>query len=161
MIVFCGTILGALPYSIFEAPFERPVNVLEWWLLLGWLAACWASLPDNSPPVVPAAVRQLVALLLVVATAFPISRAWVEVAVNAPSYAKQWQERYQMLREASEQGIRKVRFTPILNIKPRHTLIRGYDNQPDAKNIRNVNVAAWYGLDSVQTNPQLMSHALF
>ena len=160
-IVFGGTALGALPYSIFEAPFERPLNVLEWWLLLGWLAACWAAVPANNPPVLPAAVWQLVALLLVIASTFPIGRAWIELAINAPSYAEQWQHRYQTLRKAREQGIKKVRLAPILNIKPHHTLIRGYDNQPNVNNIRNLNVAAWYGLDSVQTNPELMSNALF
>lgn len=160
-IVFGGTVLGALPYSILEAPFERPVNVLEWWLLLGWLLACWASLPASEPPSVPAAVRHLMGVLLVVATAFPISRAWMELVVNAPSYASQWQERHQILRKASAQGIKKVTMAPILHIRPFHTLIRGYDNQPDARNIRNVNVAAWYGLDSVRTNPRLMPSALF
>lgn len=161
VVVVVGTALGALPYSIIEQPLERPVNVLQWWMLLGWLGACWASLPQGAPPRYPQAVRNLVAVMLGVALTFPVGRAWLELTQNAPSYARQWQARRKTLELARTQGHREVNLAPIVGIEPRHTLIRGYDNQPDARNVRNANLAAWYGVDSVRTDPARMAGAYF
>lgn len=160
-LVFVGTFLGALPYSILLAPLERPVNVLEWWLLLSWLAACWASLPTDAPVAVPKSIQQMVALALLIAICINGSRAWQELLISGQSYGQQWQDRYTTLVLAKHHGIRVVEMKPIIGIQPRHTLIRGYDNQPNFNNIRNVNIAKWYGLDSVRTNPKLMHEALF
>lgn len=161
LLVVAGTVLGALPYSILPQPFERPLNVLEWWMLLAWMAACWASLPESRPPVLPAAIRHLVAVGLALAVGINTTRAWAELLVNGPSYQQQWQARYTALAAARAQGKKSVDMLPITNIQPYHTLIRGYDNQPDFKNIRNVNLAKWYGLDSVRTTPRLMHLALY
>ncbi len=103
----------------------------------------------------------MVALALMVAICINGSRAWQELLLNGCSYGQQWQARYQSLASAKRRGIKVVEMQPIVGIQPRHTLIRGYDNQPNFRNIRNVNIAKWYGIDSVRTNPQLMHKALF
>lgn len=160
-VIFVGTLLGALPYSIILAPLERPVNVLEWWLLVGWLAACWASLPANGSVAIPKSIQQVVALALLVALCVNGSRAWQELLLNGRSYGQQWQARHQALASAKLHGVKVVELRPIIGIQPRHILIRGYDNQPGFSNIRNVNIAKWYAIDSVRTNPKLMHQALF
>ena len=103
----------------------------------------------------------MVALALLIAVCINGSRAWQELLISGQSYGQQWQDRYTTLVLAKHHGIRVVEMKPIIGIQPRHTLIRGYDNQPNFNNIRNVNIAKWYGLDSVRTNPKLMHEALF
>lgn len=160
-IVLLGTCLGAAPYNLIPQPFERPMNVLEWWLLLGWLTACWASMPANEPPIVSRPIRLVVAGAVVLALSVTCGRAWVEFLINAPSYSRQWEERNQVLKQAAASGSQIVELRPILQVQPRHVLIRGYDNQPKYNDVRNMGIAKWYGLDSVRTNPRLLSQALF
>ena len=159
VVVFAGLILGALPYNIVGYPaLERPVNVLDWWLLLSWLVVCWASVPVAAAPArLPRAVVLLAALAVACVLAPSIGRAWLELLVDARPYQRQYTERYARLRQAAQQGQKEVVLDPIKHVTPRYILIRNevgtendYDVQRNAANMNNVRMAKWFGVDSIK-----------
>ncbi|GGF27964.1 DUF6056 family protein [Hymenobacter cavernae] len=159
-----GVVLGCLPYAfIWEATIPtRAVNVLLWWLLLGWPVACWAALPMTAPAVpLGHSARLLIALYLTATIALVSWRAWLEWTLEAPQYAQQWQARYTLFRRAAQQPKTKLTIAPMVNITPRHILIHGYDIRPYYHFYINWQTAGWFGLDSVRTDPKQNNRAAF
>ncbi|MVN76219.1 hypothetical protein GO988_07770 [Hymenobacter sp. HMF4947] len=162
-----GLVVGCLPYMVvWEAPVPtRAVNVLMWWLLLGWVVACWAALPATTTA--SAAFRfggmRLVASLVLAAVVVATSvRAWQELLLDAPAYARQWEARYQLFQRAAQlPGPKELTIAPMLNVTPRYVMIRGYDIQPSYHFYTNVETAAWFGLDSVRTDARQLRQAAF
>lgn len=161
LLVFTGLILGALPYNIVGYPeLERPVNVLYWWLLISWIMVCWASLPiaDNRSSL-PRSVIMFTALAVTCVLVPSISRAWLELIIDAPTYQHQYDERYRVFKKAVERSQKTVTVNPIERVTPRYILIRDevglnslYDVQINSSDISNIRVAHWFGLDSVKMN---------
>ena len=153
--VLLGTCLMQLEVRTPEIA-SRCANVLLWWLLLGWLVACWAALPEairrRSQPSL--AVRGAVGLLLLVFMAIPVRRAWYEVVVEAPKWRQQCWARYAfMQRVAKTTPHVLVQVPPIRHVRPRYILIRGYDIATEYNKPYNRDMAAYFGVDSVRVNP--------
>lgn len=146
-----GTAL--LSFLISPDLLARGVNVLYWWTLFGWLAACWASLPGAPAPLpsFSVAVRTLVATLLVVVFTAPTIRAWQEALWEAPRWAAQCEARDVLYRTTHNQH-GKLTVPPITHVTPRYVLVRGYDIQPYYEHPLNVSVAQYFQLDSVRTD---------
>jgi hypothetical protein len=146
---------GTAMLSILIGPdlLARGVNVLYWWTLLGWLAACWASLPADpaQAPRFSVAVRTLVAALVVVVVAAPTLRAWQEALGEAPRWAAQCEARDVLYRTPHSRH-RKLTVPPITHVTPRYVLVRGYDIQPFYNHPLNTSVAEYFQLDSVRTD---------
>jgi hypothetical protein len=140
----------------------RGVNVLYWWTLFGWLAACWASLPADPAqlPRFSVAVRTLVAALLVVVFAAPTLRAWQEALWEAPKWAAQCEVRDGLYR-SSRNRHSKLTVPPITQVTPRYVLVRGYDIQPYYSHPLNISVAQYFHLDSVRTDAKWPTPASF
>ncbi|WP_460556685.1 hypothetical protein [Hymenobacter daeguensis] len=131
----------------------RAINFLLWWLLIGWCMACWAALPTESFPPVQhrlAKISYVLVMLLLVMTMAPVIRAWQEVLVDAPKWARQCDARLPIYAAASgHHGVLTV--TPIVGVVPRYVLVRGYDIQPGPGHPLNVATAAYFRIDSVRT----------
>ena len=155
LVVLLGIMGGTCVLSILISPtlLARGVNVLYWWTLFGWLAACWASLPDTAaqPVAFSPAVRTLVAALLVVVFTAPTIRAWQEALGEAPRWAAQCEARNAVYLAASNKHV-KLTVPPITNVTPYYVLVRGYDIQPYYNHPLNVSLAHYFQLDSVQTD---------
>lgn len=155
-VLLLGILGGVTMLSLLISPrlLARGINVLYWWMLLGWLAACWAAIPDNeeyyssfSP-----AIRLLIGLLLGVVFAAPVGRAWCEVVQEAPSWAAQSEARNATYKKYRGQHI-SLTVPPITHVTPRYVLVRGYDIQPYYTNPLNTALASYFDLDSVRTDP--------
>jgi hypothetical protein len=154
-IILLGIVGGTAILSILISPelLPRGINVLYWWTLLSWLAACWASLPEATEqlPYFSPALRRLAAALLVVVFVAPTIRAWQEALWEAPRWAAQCEARDLVYRNPhSRQG--KITVPPITHVTPRYVLVRGYDIQPDYAHPLNQSVAKYFQLDSVRTD---------
>lgn len=163
-ILLLGIGGGTAMLSLLIGPdlLARGVNVLYWWTLFGWLAACWASLPA-APAQVPhfsAAVRTLVAALLVVVVTAPTIRAWQEALWEAPRWAAQCEARNVLYRAPGSRH-HKLTVPPITHVTPRYVLVRGYDIQPFYHHPLNESVARYFQLDSVRTDAQWPTPASF
>jgi hypothetical protein len=160
-ILLMGVFLGAflMQLEIYTpAIVPRCANVLLWWLLLGWLAACWAALPPVVPPLTAPirAARRISILLLSVLIMVPVSRAWRELLVEAPAWNQQCQVRYAFLRQAARQPRSKVEVPPIRHVTPRFVLLRSwYDLSNSYPAIYNRELAQYFGVDSVRVNPTI------
>ncbi len=154
-VVLLGMVGGTALLSVLIGPdlLARGVNVLYWWALFGWLAACWASLPANPArlPRFSGAVRTLVAALLVVVFAAPAIRAWQEALWEAPRWAAQCEARDKLYQDPRSRQ-RKLTVPPITRVTPRYILVRGYDIQPYYNHPLNLSVAQYFQLDSVRTD---------
>ena len=144
---------------------SRVANVLVWWLLFGWLGACWAALPATAASQPPATTirlaRHAIGILLVLYVALPVRRAWREVAVEAPSWYQQCWQRYAfMQRLALTTPHVRVQVPPIRHVVPRYVLIRGYDIATTYNKPYNRDMAAYFGVDSVRVDPTAR-HAAF
>jgi hypothetical protein len=157
-----GVGLGSLPYAlVWDTPLPpRAINVLLWWLLLGWLVACWASVSPATQPLGRSA-RLLIAGMLLLLVGLTSLRVWQECLREAPRYAAQWQARYELFRQAARRPHTKLTITPMLAVTPHHIMIQGYDLQPDYDFYTNRQLARWFGLDSVRTDPAQMKRAAF
>jgi hypothetical protein len=163
-ILLLGIGGGTAMLSLLIGPdlLARGVNVLCWWTLLGWLVACWASLPADPAqlPRFSGAVRTLAAVLLVVVVAAPTIRAWQEALWEAPQWARQCEARDALYRAArGHQG--KLTVPPITHVTPRYVLVRGYDIQPFYNHPLNISVARYFQLDSVRTDARWPIPAAF
>jgi hypothetical protein len=154
-IVLLGVVGGTAMLSILISPnlLARGINVLYWWTLFGWLAACWASLPTDPAqlPRFSVAVRTLVAALLAVVMAAPTIRAWQEALGEAPRWAAQCEAR-NVLYHNHRSRHSQLTVPPITQVTPRYVLVRGYDIQPYYHHPLNSSVAQYYQLDSVRTD---------
>ena len=136
---------------------SRCANVLLWWLLLGWPVACWAALPVAEPACrwATPAVRYGIGVLLAVFLAAPVRRAWREVLVDAPSWNRQCEQRYALLRRlANTTPHVNVQVPPIRRVVPHYVLIRGYDIAAGYHSPYNLDMAAYFGVDSVRVDPE-------
>jgi hypothetical protein len=154
-ILLLGIGGGTAMLSVLIGPnlLARGINVLYWWTLFGWLAACWASLPTEPAqlPRFSVAIHTLVAALLVVVFTAPTFRAWQEALWEAPRWAAQCEAREVLYRKlCSRQS--KLTVPPITRVTPRYVLVRGYDIQPDYNHLLNLSVAQYFQLDSVRTD---------
>lgn len=132
----------------------RATNVLLWWLLIGWCAALWAALPRQPTTSISATSRWVIGALLFVMTAAPTVRAWRELLVEAPSWARQCDARLPVYAAAAgRQGV--ITVPPIVGVAPHYVLVRGYDIQPGAGHVLNQVTAQYFGLDSVRTGGPL------
>jgi hypothetical protein len=154
-ILLLGVGGGTALLSLLISPtlLARGVNVLYWWVLLGWLAACWASLPLAPAPLphFSGAVRTLVGALLVVVFTAPTIRAWQEALWEAPRWAAQCEARDVLYRNPRSRH-RQLTVPPITGVTPRYVLVRGYDIQPYYHHPLNLSVAQYFQLDSVRTD---------
>jgi hypothetical protein len=154
-VLLLGIVGGTAMLSVLISPdlLARGINVLYWWALLGWLAACWASVP-TVPAQLPrfsAAVRTLVAALLLVVLAAPTLRAWQEALWDAPRWAAQCEARDVLYRQPHRRPS-KLTVPPITQVTPHYVLVRGYDIQPAYNHPLNLSVAQYFQLDSVRTD---------
>jgi len=163
-ILLLGIGGGTAMLSLLISPdlLARGVNVLYWWTLFGWLTACWASLPTDPAqlPHFSAAVRTLVAALLVVVFSAPTLRAWQEALWEAPRWAAQCEVRDRLYR-SPHNWHRKLTVPPITQVIPRYVLVRGYDIQPYYEHPLNLSVAQYFHLDSVRTDVRWPTPASF
>ncbi|NML65091.1 hypothetical protein HHL22_07715 [Hymenobacter sp. RP-2-7] len=165
-VLLVGILLGALLMQVqIESPAisSRVANLLLWWLLLGWLGACWAALPAAASQrrPVPKLVRYAIGALLVLYVLLPVRRAWREVAIEAPSWYEQCWQRYAFLqRLALTTPHVRAQVPPIRRVVPRYVLIRGYDIGTTYNRPYNRDVAAYFGVDSVRVDPAAQ-HAAF
>ncbi|QNE40987.1 hypothetical protein F1C16_16145 [Hymenobacter sp. NBH84] len=154
--VFWGAFLMQIEIAT-QYIVARCANVLLWWMLLGWLAACWAALPaspttGNTTPL--QTIRHISLLLLCVVVAAPIWRAWRELLVEAPTWSQQMEQRYTALRRIAHQAPHtNVEFPPIRHVVPRYVLIRGYDILPVYNTPYNRYMSSYFGVDSVRVDP--------
>ena len=130
----------------------RATNVLLWWLLIGWCLACWAALPllPAALTTMSSASRWVVGALLVVMTMAPVIRAWQELLVEAPGWARQCDARLPVYTAAAGRHNTLV-VTPISGVVPRYVLVRGYDIQPNPGHPLNQATAQYFRLGSVRT----------
>ena len=164
-LLLSGLVVGCLPYMlVWEPPVPtRAINVLLWWLLFGWLTACWAALPAAATSFLLnlRSLRWVAGVVLVVVVTLTSVRAWQELLFSAPTYASQWAARYQLFRQAAQQPGAKVTVAPMMHVRPRYVMIRGYDLQPYYSFLLNREAAEWFGLDSVRTDASQMHLAAF
>ncbi|OGX81527.1 hypothetical protein [Hymenobacter coccineus] len=162
-LLLVGVVLGCLPYAlVWDTPMPlRATNVLLWWLLIGWLLVCWASLGPSLPRVLSPPARLLIAVFLAAIVSLTSVRAWLELAIDAPPYVHQWQGRYALFDRQAQQPNQKLTIAPIVGVTPRHITIHGYDIQPYYNFYVNGQVASWFRMDSVRTDPSQMGHAAF
>jgi hypothetical protein len=163
-IVFLGIVGGTSMLSILVNPnlLPRGINVLYWWTLFGWLAACWASLPE-SPSQLPhfsLALRLLVAALLAVVFTAPTVRAWQEALWEAPRWAMQCEARNVVYMNPRSYH-KKITVAPITNVTPHYVLVRGYDIYPYYTHPINKSVASYFGLEAVRTDASWPVRASF
>lgn len=155
LVVLLGLLGGVTMLSLLIDPklLARGVNVLYWWTLFGWLAACWASLAPGEPArgAFSPAVRTLVGCFLIVVIAAPVGRAWREALSEAPRWAAQSEARIPVYRRYSGQHV-KLTVPPITHVQPYYVLVRGYDIQPYYAHALNVSTASYFDLDSVRTD---------
>jgi hypothetical protein len=155
-----GVLLGAFLMQLEVSGSDiasRCANVLLWWLLLGWLVACWAALPATTPPLRwhNRIVRYSIGALLVVFIGAPERRAWHEVLVDAPAWNRQcWQRYTRLQRLAKTTPHVNVQVAPIHEVVPHYVLIRGYDIATSYNSPYNRDLAAYFGVDSVRVNPK-------
>jgi hypothetical protein len=166
--VSAGILLGAFLLQLEVAGPDlasRCANVLVWWLLLGWLVACWAALPLVLVTATPSrwsnqVVRYSFAALLVVFLAAPVRRAWHEVLVDAPAWQQQCRERYTLLQRLAKTTPHvNVQVLPIRAVVPHYVLIRGYDIATSYNYPYNRDMAAYFGVDSVRVHPKARNAA--
>ncbi|MGI4824446.1 MAG: DUF6056 family protein [Janthinobacterium lividum] len=159
-VLLGGVLLGAFLLQLEVAGHDlssRCANVLVWWLLLGWLVACWAALPQV--PVAPSrwsnqVVRYSIGALLVVFLAAPVRRAWHEVLLDAPAWQRQCGQRYKLLQRLARTTPHvNVQVLPIRQVVPHYVLIRGYDIATSYNSPYNRDMAAYFGVDSVRVDP--------
>ena len=163
-VLLLGIVGGVTMLSLLIGPLllARGINVLYWWMLLGWLVACWAAIPENtvsygsSPP----AIRALAALFLGVIFVAPTGRAWREALFEAPSWAAQSEARIPIYRKYGGQHSR-LTVAPITHVTPYYVLIRGYDIQPYYGSPLNTATASYFELDSVRSDPAWPAKASF
>lgn len=163
-VVLAGIVGGVAMLSITIGPqlLARGVNVLYWWTLFGWLAACWASLPAAGKPYgsFSPAVRLLVGGLLLVVFAAPVRRAWQEALYEAPAWAAQSEARIPIYLKHRGQHVKLI-VPPIVHVQPRYVLVRGYDIQPYYLHPLNTSTASYFNLDSVKIDASWPVHAAF
>jgi uncharacterized membrane protein len=154
-----GIILGA---ALMQLEIEdqniapRCANVLLWWVLLGWLAACWAALPsrviESTAAIHP--VAKISAVLLGILVLAPVNRAWRELLIEAPAWHQQCQRRYALLQQVAQQHPHtNVQLAPIYHVMPRYVLVRGYDIATTFNKPYNRDMARYFGVDSVRVDP--------
>ncbi|OUJ68671.1 DUF6056 family protein [Hymenobacter crusticola] len=159
MVLLGGVFLGAFLMQLEIATpsiVARCANVLLWWLLLGWPAACWAALPAEPVLSISSSrtARQVSAGLLCLLLGPPVVRAWCELLVEAPAWNRQSHQRYSFLQQvARAQPHVNVQFPPIRYVTPRYVLIRGYDILPTYNAPYNRYMATYFGVDSVRVDP--------
>lgn len=156
-LVVMGVFLGAFLMQMEVATpdiVSRCANVLVWWVLVGWLIVCWASLPTERSqlPVVPAAIRIVSGILLVCLIAAPEVRAWRELLIEAPAWAKQCQQRVELFSAPSSRG-KKLSIEPIYKVQPRYVLVMGYDFATGYDAPFNRYTSTYFKLDSVRVDP--------
>ncbi len=153
--VFLGACLMQLEITTTQVA-SRCANVLLWWLLIGWLAACWAALPPYPTPIYGSSspIRPIGLALLCFLLVPPVLRAWHELLVDAPAWNQQCQRRYALLRQAAQQNPHApVQLAPIYHVTPRYVLVRGYDIAPTFNKPYNRDIARYFGVDSVRVDP--------
>ena len=170
LVFSAGVLIGGVLLGAFLMQLEvmgpdiasRCANVLLWWLLLGWLVACWAALPAVVTPLrwPNRVVRYSIGALLLVFIAAPVRRAWREVLVDAPSWNRQCWQRYTLLQRLAKTTPHvKVQVPPIREVVPHYVLIRGYDIATGYNSPYNRDMAAYFGVDSVRVNPRARNAA--
>lgn len=154
-VLVTGVVLATIPYALMWARvplLTRATNALVWWWLLGWIVAAWASLPPV-PSTVPAgslAVRMLLGFVLVVILLLSSARAYLDLQYDAPTYARQWDYRFEALRQASRTPHVPLQVPPLPPLTNRLTFLPPDDLSTVYGFGVNTRLATWFGVDSVR-----------
>ncbi|QNH61291.1 hypothetical protein [Hymenobacter sediminicola] len=151
-----GVVLGTVPYALMWARvplIPRATNIMVWWWLLGWIVAAWASLPADPQQVRVAspAVRILLSMVLGLIMLQPAARAALDLRHEAPEFARQWQYRFEKLRQAgSHTPHSTLQLPPLPPLTNRMLFIPPDDLSPMCGFGVNTRLATWFGVDSVR-----------
>lgn len=148
-----GVVLATAPYALMlpRPPLlPRATNAIVWWWLLGWIIAAWASMPPAPVPATSPAIRMLLSLVLFIIVLIPSARAYLDLPYNAPEYARHWQYRFEILRQASRTPHVPLEVPPLPPLTNRLTFMPPDDLSTMYGFGVNTRLATWFGVDSVR-----------
>ena len=130
-------------------------NALYFIFLLSWFAVCTIARPLPATWQLPNATarRWRVGVLLVILLAHntPVHQAYIDVAFKARAYNATQHRRYQLLRQAQQQGQAETTVPPLFTNEYQYpATIFLHDLEPEPEDIANAGMASYFGLDSVR-----------
>ena len=129
-----------------------------WFLLIQYLigvSSRWHPWLHAMPPALSSSLRILFFVLILLGSGSAVNRAYVDLAFRAPAYSRAYQARYAAIQSARQAGQPTVALPPLVERAYQYPMtIFLHDLEPRATNIANLNLAAYFRIDSISlTHP--------